>query len=155
MRVYLVRHGKASRDPQYSIDDERPLVDRGRKDAEAIAKHLAKAGVTVQQIRHSGLLRAQQTAEIFGAQLNPPDGVIAVRGLNWSDPVEELARELHVETEPVMLVGHNPFMENLVSAMLGINSGATPVWFATSSTACLDYIEGEWTIKWVLHRELF
>jgi phosphohistidine phosphatase len=81
--------------------------------------------------------------------------VIPVSGLHYADPVDELARELRLETQPVMLVGHNPFMERLVAAMLVTNKGATPVWFATSSVACLDTVEGAWSVKWVLHRELF
>ncbi len=155
MRVYLVRHGKASKDPQHKTDAERPLTERGRADVAAMAKFLRKATVEVAQIRHSGLVRAAQTAEILGQQLKPPGGVIAVRGLHYADPVDELARELHYEAEPVMLVGHNPFMEYLAAAMLATNLGRTPVWFATSTIACLDYIDGEWTVKWVLHRELF
>jgi len=154
MRVYLVRHGKASKDPTIPTDAERPLTDRGRADVLGIAQIMAAAGVQIHQIRHSGLVRARQTADIFGEHLNPPGGVLPVNGLHYADPVEELARELRLETEPVMLVGHNPFMERLAAALLMFNTGHTPVWFATSSTACLDYLEGEWSIKWVLHREL-
>lgn len=155
MRVYLVRHGKASKDPSYTTDAERPLTDRGRADVEGIAGFMAEAGMEVHQIRHSGLVRAEQTAAIFGRHLDPPGGVVAVRGLHYADPVNGLARELHHEVHPVMLVGHNPFMEHLTAAMLGVNMARTPVWFATSTTACLDYVGGEWTLKWVLHRELF
>jgi phosphohistidine phosphatase len=155
MQVYLVRHGKASKDPTILTDAERPLTNRGRADADAIARFVANAGVEVHQIRHSGLVRARQTAEIFGEHLSPPGGVIPVRGLHYADPVDELAKELVLEPQPVMLVGHSPFMERLVAAMLRMNSGQTPVWFATSSTVCLDYIEGAWSVKWVLHRELF
>lgn len=155
MRVYLVRHGKASKDPQYRTDADRPLTERGIADVTALAKFMGKAGVEVNQIRHSGLVRAAQTADILGQRLKPPEGVIAVRGLHYADPVDELARELRYETEPVMLVGHNPFMEYLTAALLVINMGRTPVRFATSSTCCLDYSNGEWTIKWALHRELF
>jgi phosphohistidine phosphatase len=154
MRVILVRHGKASKDPAIPTDAERPLTHQGRADVERIGRLLAGAGVEVAQIRHSGLARALQTAEILGEFLNPRDGVIAVRGLHYADPVAPLAQELRHEPEPVMLVGHNPFMEQLVAALLLINMGRTPIWFATSTTACLDYIEGEWSIKWVLHREL-
>lgn len=154
MRVYLVRHGKASKDPTIPTDAERPLTDRGQADVVGIAQMMAAAGVEVHQIRHSGLVRARQTAEIFGEHLNPSGGVIPVSGLHYADPVDTWARELHLESLPVMLVGHNPFMERLAAALLKLNAGQTPVWFATSSTACLDYIEGEWSIKWVLHREL-
>ena len=154
MRVYLVRHGKASKDPRYHHDAERPLTARGRSDVEAIARFLAGAGVQVAQIRHSGLVRAAQTAEILGEHLQPPQGVIAVRGLHYSDPVETLAEELAYESEPVMLVGHNPFMERLTALMLRAD-GSVPVWFATSSTVCIERVEGFWTLKWALHRELF
>ncbi len=155
MQVYLVRHGKASKDPSIPTDTERPLTKRGRADVEAIARFMANAGVQVHQIRHSGLVRARETADIFGQHLHPPGGVIAVHGLHYADPVDELANELRLETQPVMLVGHNPFMERLVAAMLLINKGLSPVWFGTASTACLDTIEGTWAVKWVLHRELF
>jgi phosphohistidine phosphatase len=155
MRVFLVRHGKASKAPQHRTDAERPLTERGRADVEALATFMSKADVEVHQIRHSGLVRAAQTAEILGQRLKPSGGVIAVRGLHYADPVDELARELRYETEPVMLVGHNPFMEELTAALLGINVGRTPVRFATSSTCCLDYASGEWTVKWALHRTLF
>ncbi len=154
MRVILVRHGKASKDPQYTNDSERPLTERGRADVLALAEILARAGVTVHQIRHSGLLRAQQTAEIFAERINPAGGVVAVRGLLFDDPVDRLARELALETEPVMLVGHNPFMEYLAAALLRAKAAQPPIWFATGSTACLDYFDGYWSVKWVLHREL-
>jgi phosphohistidine phosphatase len=154
MRVYLVRHGKASKDPAIPSDAERPLTARGRSDAEAIAKLMAASGVEVHQIRHSGLLRAQQTAEIFGQHLNPPGGVTAVGGLLFDDPVEHLAHDLPLEPEPVMLVGHNPFMERLVSLLLTGNPDRVPVSLGTSSTVCVENIAGVWSVLWVLHREL-
>jgi len=155
MQVILVRHGKASKDTTIPTDAERPLTKRGRADAEAIAQFIAAAGVQVHQIRHSGLVRARETAEIFGKHLKPSGGVIPVRGLHYADPVEELARDLSLEVQPVMLVGHNPFMERLVAAMLLIKRDIVPVLFATSTTVCLDYVAGAWTVRWALHRELF
>ena len=154
MRVYLVRHGKASKNPTIPTDAERPLTGRGRSEVEGIARLVAASGVPVHQIRHSGLLRAQQTAEIFAKQLNPPGGVVAAAGLLFDDPVEELARELALEPEPVMLAGHNPFMERLVAVMLTGNEGQTPVAFGTSSTVCLEWVGGAWSVRWALHREL-
>ncbi|MBP8973006.1 MAG: phosphohistidine phosphatase SixA [Anaerolineae bacterium] len=154
MRVILVRHGKASKDPKYANDDARPLTKRGQAEVTALAEWLGRAGITVHQIRHSGLLRAQQTAEIFAKQIKPAGGVVAVRGLLFDDPVDDLARELALETEPVMLVGHNPFIERLTATLLRADAAQPPVSFATSSAACLDYVDGYWTVRWVLHREL-
>ncbi len=152
-RVYLVRHGKAAKEG-YANDVDRPLTKRGQQDAARLADLMAGAGVPVQQIRHSGLVRARQTAEIFGERLSPLGGVIAVAGLTYADPVEPLARELHLEPEPVMLVGHNPFMEELVSLMLTGSTGRLPVWFATSTVACLSHTGGAWSLRWILSRDL-
>ncbi len=154
MRVYLVRHGKASRDPSIPTDAERPLTGRGKSDAEQLARWVAASGAEVQQIRHSGLLRARQTADIFGQHLHPAGGVIAVEGLTYEDPVEPLAASLALETDSVIFVGHNPFMEQLTGLLLTGDASRTPVSFGTSSTVCLERIEGQWVLKWALHREL-
>lgn len=149
MRVYLVRHGKAAQSG-YANDAERPLTERGQADVQRIARRMAKAGITVHQIRHSGLVRAEQTAEIFGRALRPPGGVIAVTGLTYDAPVEALARALHLEPAPVMFVGHNPFMEELASLLLTGQPGPRPVWFTTAGTACFEYDQGAWSLRWLL-----
>lgn len=153
MRIYLVRHGKASKDPQYAHDGDRPLTERGRADVTLIAAQMARAGVAVHEIRHSGLVRAQQTAEIFAEHLHPPGGVRAIAGLHYGDSPATLARELHLEPEPVMFVGHNPFMEELAGLLLTGSAGRTPVWFSTSCTACLEFTGG-WSLRWVLDRNI-
>lgn len=153
MRVYLVRHGKAAQSG-YANDAERPLTERGQADVQRIARRMAKAGITVHQIRHSGLVRAEQTAEIFGRALRPPGGVIAVTGLTYDAPVEALARALHLEPAPVMFVGHNPFMEELASLLLTGQPGPRPVWFTTAGTACFEYDQGAWSLRWLLIPEI-
>ncbi len=153
MRVYLVRHGKASKDPVFNEDD-RPLTKRGREDVLRIADQMAEAGIEIGQIRHSGLLRAKQTAESMGKLLKPLDGIIEVKGLLWDDPVDQLPRELALESKPVMLVGHNPFMERLAAALLTGNPNTTPLTFATSGTACFESIEQVWTLRWMLIPEI-
>ncbi len=154
MRIYLVRHGKASKDPQYTQDADRPLTERGRADVALIARRMVSAGVEVYEIRHSGLVRARQTAEIFGEFLKPQGGVKAVAGLLYDDSPQALARELHLEPQPVMFVGHNPFMEELTALLLTGSAGHTPIWFSTSCTACLDYVDGRWSARWVLDRNI-
>lgn len=153
MRIYLVRHGKAAKEG-YAVDEERPLTKRGRKDVELIAARLAGAKIELTQIRHSGLVRARETAEIFQQQLIPPGGMIQVAGLLWDDPVDQVARELRLEPEPVMLVGHNPFMERLAGALLTGDPNQTPIHFSTSSTVCFEYDMGVWTVRWALCPEI-
>lgn len=150
MRVYLVRHGKASRDPQYVRDADRPLTDRGRADVERIARQIALTNEQIEQIRHSGLLRAEQTAAILAEHIRPPAGSTGVQGLLFDDPVDTLARELTMEPAPVMLVGHNPFMERLASQLLTGSPGHVPLWFTTSGVACFEHTNGAWSLRWML-----
>jgi phosphohistidine phosphatase len=107
MKVYLVQHGEAK--PK-SVDPTRPLTERGRREAQHVAAFAERLGLEVRQIRHSGKTRAEQTAAILGEALSPPDGVAAASGLAPLDDVQSVADALAQEPQPVMLVGHLPFL---------------------------------------------
>lgn len=71
MDVYLVRHAKAGSRSRYEGDDtERPLSDKGRAQAEALAARLATAGVTA--LLSSPYARCMQTLEPLSAELGLP-----------------------------------------------------------------------------------
>ena len=57
--LYLVQHGEAVGE---SVDPNRPLSAHGRATVEQVAACAARLGLKVDQIRHSGKLRAEQTA---------------------------------------------------------------------------------------------
>jgi phosphohistidine phosphatase len=112
---YLVRHGTAAAGPD---DWARPLTPAGRAEVLATAKALAARGVAVAEIRHSGLARARETAEILGGTLAPPHGVHAATGLAPEDDPDVAAAELELVAEPVMLVGHLPHLARLTAALV-------------------------------------
>jgi broad specificity phosphatase PhoE len=67
--VWLIRHGDAYAE-LVSLDDRNidpPLSPRGRREAAALGRRLATAGITA--IWASEIIRAQETAEIAGAPL--------------------------------------------------------------------------------------
>lgn len=132
MRVSLVRHGEAA--PAAS-DGERPLTAAGRDEVARLAEWCAGNGVAPRQIRHSGILRAAQTAEILAARLDPPDGTIAVRGLAPDDDPSKWQHELPHETDDVLLVTHMPLVGELASLLAG-RRGSIP--FAPAEIACLE-----------------
>ena len=68
MEVYLVQHGEAKRAEE---DPERPLTDQGKEEVSNVAAFLAQGGVNVNQIRHSGKRRAEETARIMTEHLSP------------------------------------------------------------------------------------
>jgi len=97
----------------------RPLTADGRAEVLATARALAARGVTVAEIRHSGLARARETAEILGGTLAPPQGVHATAGLAPEDDPDIAAAELNLAAEPLMLVGHLPHLARLAATLVG------------------------------------
>ena len=60
--LFLVRHAKSSRDDPSLPDRERPLDDRGKRDAPKMGKRLAKRGAKLDLLVSSPALRALATA---------------------------------------------------------------------------------------------
>jgi len=132
MRVFLVRHGEAA---QMSPDGERPLTAAGRDEVARLAAWCAAHGVAPAEIRHSGLLRAAQTAEILAARLSPNTAARKVRGLAPDDDAAPLAAELVHETHAVLLVTHMPLVGELAALLV---RRITPLSFTTAQIACFD-----------------
>jgi phosphohistidine phosphatase len=128
--LHLVRHGDAA--PAH-VDPERPLTPEGRAAVSRLADWCVAHGVSPHEIRHSGILRAAQTAEILAARLSPAGGVRAVRGLEPDDDARSAAQELVHETASVLLVTHLPFVGELARTLCG-----RPVHFPTASIASFE-----------------
>ncbi|MCJ2669401.1 MAG: phosphohistidine phosphatase SixA [Candidatus Thermoplasmatota archaeon] len=151
MKLYLVRHA----DPKSEAEDpERSLSELGEQQADRIGKFALNAGVRVNQIRHSGKKRAEQTAEIIGRHLSPPKGVVAVTGIAPMDDVVPVAEMLASEEDDVMLVGHLPFMNRLVSQLVFGIPDCAAVDFPKAGMVCLIRETGGWTIDWFVNPSL-
>lgn len=151
MNVYLVQHAEAM--PK-EADPDRPLSQRGRRDTQQVAAMAARMGVEVSQIRHSGKLRAQQTAHILGEALSPREGVVAIKGLGPLDEVDPVANDLDVASEPVMLVGHLPFMARLIGELVAGDPDEAVVAVQKAAIVCLSDTEETWQVRWILTPEM-
>jgi phosphohistidine phosphatase len=94
--LYLIQHGQALSAEQ---DPQRPLSEEGRATATKIADRLAASGArlidpALTEIRHSGKLRAQQTAEVFAQALCPNVTPEASPGMNPNDDPRKICGEL-------------------------------------------------------------
>jgi phosphohistidine phosphatase len=116
VHLYLVRHGEAKAEAE---DTARPLTERGRAAVERLGRAAAARGVEVAEIRHSGLLRARQTAEILAAHLRPRGGVRATTGLAPDDDPDVALAECQEAGEPLVLVGHLPHLARLEARLTG------------------------------------
>jgi phosphohistidine phosphatase len=141
-----VRHGTAA---PGSDDRARPLTPEGRREVEATADALAAGGVEVAEIRHSGLVRARETAEILGARLGPPRGVHATTGLLPEDDPAVAAAELDLGREPLMVVGHLPHLARLAAALLGA-ALAGPIQLSPATAVALHRGSDGWTLESVV-----
>ena len=148
MALYLVQHGLSL---SKHVDPEKGLSPEGTSAVNRIAEIAQKYQVRVNQIRHSGKKRAQQTADIFADMLAPPKGVQQISGINPLDDVSVIAGTISSD-DNVMLVGHLPFMERMTSFLI-TGSIENPVFkFQNSGIVCLDQDTEtkSWCIKWTL-----
>jgi phosphohistidine phosphatase len=151
MEIYLVQHAEAKPKDE---DPDRPLSDGGCRDTERVAAVAARMGVRVSQIRHSGKLRAQQTAEILGGALSPQNGVVAVEGLGPLDDVEPVASGLNAASAPVMLVSHLPFMARLIGDLVVGDPDEAVVAVQKAAIVCLSQAGEAWQVRWILTPEM-
>ncbi len=148
MKLYLVRHA----DPKSEAEDpERSLSDLGERQADRVGRFALDAGVKVNQIRHSGKKRAEETAGIVGRHLSPPKGVVATSGIAPMDDVVPVAEMLASEEDDIMLVGHLPFMNRLVSQLVFSIPDCAAVDFPKAGMVCLIRETGGWTIDWFVN----
>lgn len=146
MELFIVRHGEAG---AARSDAARTLTEAGRDDVARVAVALAARDAAPRQIRHSGLVRARETAEILAEQLSPPAGVIETPGLYPEDPVEPIAMSLFGERESLMWVGHLPFVAHLVGRLTQGDERHTTVMFSTATVACLHGEDDRWELAWI------
>jgi phosphohistidine phosphatase len=147
MAVYLVQHGKSL--PKEK-DAAKGLSETGRQETLKIADVAKMYQVTVSTIGHSGKARAEQTAQIFREILEVDAPLEKLDGIGPIDDVTDLGDRIDPESH-VMVVGHLPYMERLVSFLTAGNPGLQVIRFQNSGIVCLDRDENGWFIKWALN----
>ena len=148
MALYLIQHGKSLPKDQ---DPDQGLSREGTTETERMANLAQDHGVTVSQIRHSVKTRARQTAEIFARALKPKSDIQEISGIKPMDDVAAYAAKIDPD-ENIMLVGHLPFMERIVSYLITGQIEQAVIKFQNSGIVCLDKDPEiqSWVIKWTL-----
>jgi phosphohistidine phosphatase len=147
----IVRHAKAERPESFASDFVRPLTPRGHKDAARLGVLLAGLEPTVDCILSSPATRAAQTADRLASELGYANSV------TWDDSIYlasvdtllDLLRRAPEETEHVVLIGHNPGLEELAA---GLCSGApdnSVLTLITATVAHFDLDISRWSqLRW-------
>jgi phosphohistidine phosphatase len=145
--AYLVRHGDAV---PASENPKRPLSPAGLEAVEQIARLARERQVRVSAIYHSEILRAKETAEILAEYLMPPSGVKAIAGLLPEDDPMAGKVELEAATDPIMLVGHLPYMSRLAALLVRGDMEAPVIEFQPAAIVCCSKTAARWKIDWHL-----
>lgn len=157
MRLYLAQHGPATSKEE---NPDRPLTVAGMERVRRMASLLKKSGQVVpEEIRHSGKLRALQTAEALAVRMGLDVPIEPASNLGPLDDVAELAGELETTTSDLMLVGHLPHLSRLASRLVLGDAEREVFVFQQGSVLCLEREaneegEGRWTVVWMVVPEL-
>jgi phosphohistidine phosphatase len=116
-RLLIIRHAKSDWDDPKLSDFDRPLNNRGHRNAPAMAKRLLKKHLVPQQLVSSPAKRAITTAEYFAdvfkidkKDIRQENGIYEAS----SSGLIKLINELDNDYNFVALFGHNPGLSDLV-----------------------------------------
>lgn len=119
--LYILRHAKSSWDNPDLDDFQRPLNDRGEKDAPKMGKRLLKEGAKLKLICSSPANRALTTAQLVAAELGYPVNSIREEQKLYharEEAILEIVRSFDDSLDTVMIVGHNPGFTEFANDLL-------------------------------------
>jgi len=143
--VYICRHAKSSwNDPALS-DFDRPLNERGLRDAPFMAKVFHARGEAVDLLVSSTAVRAFTTARTFAKELGVPEADIVQEDRLYHATVPTLVAYLNglpPRVQRVMLFGHNPGLTEAVEYLCSSDIGNLP----TCGMVRIDFPGDDWSL---------
>lgn len=119
--LLILRHAKSSWKNEGLTDHERPLNDRGRRDAPRMGALVRDGSFLPDRILCSDAVRARQTALLFREGAGSEIPLELMHSLYLASPERYYAAlgELGPEVGRAMVIGHNPGLEELVTELTG------------------------------------
>ena len=122
MKTLLVlRHAKSSWNDPALDDHERPLNKRGRRDGPRMGELLRQHGLKPELVISSDAVRARLTAEAVAGAARYTGKILLDQHLYMASPADILSvlSKIPGSADTVMIVGHNPGLEELVEQLTG------------------------------------
>lgn len=139
--LLILRHAKSSWGDEELDDHERPLSKRGKRDAPLIGRLLRDQGLLPDLIVSSTAKRAHRTAKLV-AESSAYGGEIWLTQELYAAPaatILEVIRTLPNHAQCILVVGHNPGLEELLEILTG-----ETITLVTASLACLNLPIESW-----------
>lgn len=143
-RLVLLRHAKSDHPPGVT-DHDRPLTERGRRDAARVGEAFRSRGLSFDRIIVSSSVRTRETVSLLGLSREPDVSAQIYEAA--PDAILSVLRATAPEVSTLLAVGHNPGFELTahflarVSDRARLNSVGEK--FPTAAFAILDF-EMEW-----------
>lgn len=117
-RVYLLRHARAAWAEPGMRDFDRPLDEAGRADADAVGRAMSGAGHEPDRVICSGARRARETWELVAPHV-PGAGEVSMTDQLYITDATGYLNFIHEAAghERLLIVGHNPMIEDLCFAL--------------------------------------
>lgn len=146
LHLLLMRHAKSSWKDKTLEDHARPLNKRGSRDAPQMGRAMARRGLTPERILCSDARRAQQTLEGLLPTLIARRAPHSLETIEDSrlymaelDMLRAIVGGQPATVKRVMLVGHNPGLEEFLDYLCGEEQRVT-----TCNLAVLTCSAGSW-----------
>jgi phosphohistidine phosphatase len=141
-RLLILRHAKSSWDDASLRDFDRPLNDRGERDAPFMGEILAERDFKPDLIVSSPAARAKRTAELVRQAAGWEAPLVFDKRIYEASPQELLAvvNEIRDEVSTSVLAGHNPGMEGIIRLLTG-----RTVEMPTASVAVIEFDVDRWS----------
>ena len=116
-----MRHAKAESATLQFSDEDRALTPKGVDDAKKLATKLVKKDIEFDLILTSPAIRAITSAQIIANRLDQKQSLRVEKKLYQADSTSLLAivGKLHKKIKSILLVGHNPELEDFAAYMTG------------------------------------
>jgi phosphohistidine phosphatase len=139
--LLLLRHAKSSWKDGNIADRDRPLTARGKRDAPRMGQLIREKELVPNLIVSSTAKRARKTAELVAEHCGCDRKIELVDDVYEAD-VKTLIRvlaQVAPEATRVMLVGHNPGLDELLFALTGVDEH-----LSTAALALLTVAVAKW-----------
>ncbi|QIB35419.1 SixA phosphatase family protein [Ancylobacter pratisalsi] len=146
LRLFLLRHAKSAW-PDNVPDRDRPLGPRGRRGAPAMGDYMAKEGLVPARVLVSPARRTIETWDLVSARVASAPHALYEEAIYDASAEALLALIGNQGTaSPLMLVGHNPGMEQLAARLLPREQRAPLLAkYPTGALAVIDLPIEDWS----------
>ncbi len=140
--LLIMRHAKSDWDNSKLSDHARPLNKRGKQDAPQMGKLLKEHDLVPDMIMTSTAERALTTAELVVLACDYDGELVTTNSFYHADPATylEVLQGVDDQYKRVMIVGHNPGMEELVADLTGVAEH-----FTTANIAHVELPISSWS----------